>query len=191
VEELLSYVSFFYREKLTADAIRRVVLNFYSPSDIYQSKRSLIGQFLSLLSSCASVAERRNSVARAAHEAEIDDILNIFDVLDVQNVLFGKKFVASNLDNIPKYGPEEINLAAVVERQLRTEIRVTDMAAAVEQTWHYQHYRHRGYNPVGDRSTAEVRSFQFLRLCSYGSSEHCMQQIKYYEFQRQSSSWAA
>ena len=126
------YVSF-YRNKTNADAIRRTVLTFYSPNDTYQSKRTLKGQFSLLLSSCAFVAERRNSSTRAAHEAEVDDILNIFDVLDLQNILVNCKFVASNLDNIPKFGPEEVNLASIVERQLRTEATVTDMVSAVEQ----------------------------------------------------------
>ena len=106
VDELLSYVGF-YREKSSVDAMRRSVLNFYSPSDSCQSKRTLIGQLSSQLASCAFVAERRNSTARAAHEAEIDDILNTFDVLDLQNILVDRKFVTSNLDNLPKYGPEE------------------------------------------------------------------------------------
>jgi hypothetical protein len=132
VDELLSYVGF-HRNKSNADAIRRTVLTFYSPTDICQSKRILIGQFSSQLSTCTFVAERRNSSTRAAHEAEIDDILNIFDVLDLQNAPVDGKFVALNLDNIPKYGPEEINLASIVERQLRTEATVTDMTAAVEQ----------------------------------------------------------
>lgn len=132
VDELLSYVSF-YRNKCNVDALRRIILSFYSSSDICQSKKLLTGKFSPLLASCAFVAERRNSATRASHEAEIDDIINIFDILDLQGGLLSCKFVACNLDNLPKFGPEEINLAAVVERQLRTEATVTNMVAAVEQ----------------------------------------------------------
>lgn len=131
VDELLSYVAF-YRNKSSMDAIRRIVLNFYGPGDIAKSKRTLIGQFSAHLSLCSFIADRRNSTTRAAHEAEVDDILNILDIVDLGEDSAGAKFVASNLDNIPKYGPEETNLASIVERQLRTEVAVADMAAAVE-----------------------------------------------------------
>jgi len=66
------------------------------------------------------------------HEAQIDDILNMFDVVDLQDASVNGKFVASNLDKLPKNGPELINLASIVERQVRTEATVTDMATAIE-----------------------------------------------------------
>jgi len=37
------------------------------------------------------------------------------------------------LDNIPKYGPEEWNLAVVVERQLHAEATLKDMSSAIQQ----------------------------------------------------------
>jgi hypothetical protein len=66
------------------------------------------------------------------HEAEIDDFLDIVDVVDLHNAFVNGRCVASNLDNLPKYGPEEMNLASIVERQLRTETTVKDMATAIE-----------------------------------------------------------
>jgi len=132
IDELLSYVCY-YRDKCSVESLRRTVLSFYLPGDICQSKKVLIGQFSSQLGSCASTAERRNSAARASHEAEIDDIVSLCDVLDLQGCFAKCQFVARNLDNLPKFGPEELNLAAVVERQVRTEANVTDMAAAIDQ----------------------------------------------------------
>jgi hypothetical protein len=41
------------------------------------------------LGSCPFVAERRISSARSAHEAEVDDIINIFDILDTADALNG------------------------------------------------------------------------------------------------------
>jgi hypothetical protein len=132
LDELLSYVGF-YRNKSNVENLRRIVLTYFSPEDIGQAKRLIVGKFSSQLSSCAYIAERRNSSTRAAHEAEIEDIINIFDALDLQHAFTSCKFVASDLDKLPKYGPEEMNLACVVDRQLRTEASVKDMAAAVEQ----------------------------------------------------------
>ena len=42
-------------------------------------------------------------------------------------------FVSVNLDNLPKFGPEEFNLAAVVDRQVRNEAAIKDMSAAIGQ----------------------------------------------------------
>ena len=106
VDELLSYVGF-YRNRSNLDAIRRTVLSFYSSSDISQAKRTLVGKFSTQLETSVFVVERRNSSTRTAFEAELDDISNIFDVLDLQGSFVNCKFVAFNLENLPKYGPEE------------------------------------------------------------------------------------
>jgi hypothetical protein len=103
-----------------------------------QAKRSMVGKILSQLSACAFVDERRKSSARVAHEAEIDGILCISDVLDKQGALYNCKFVASTLyrtlPNIYRSMiPEEMNLASAVERQLHIEATVKGMSAAVEQ----------------------------------------------------------
>ena len=79
------------------------------------------------------VAERRNSTTRALHEAEIDDIVGIFNVLDMQNALRQHLFVSCNLDNLPKYGPEEINSAALAEKQARTEAAISSLASTVNK----------------------------------------------------------
>jgi hypothetical protein len=41
-------------------------------------------------------------------------------------------FAAVKLDNLPKVGPEEINVAYVVERQTRVESAINDIAATVQ-----------------------------------------------------------
>jgi hypothetical protein len=114
IDELLAYICFF-RNKSNAGALRRTVLSFFSPTDICCSKKLLVEKFTTLLSDCTHVAERRSSSTRAAHEAEIDDIINIIDILDLQSGFDRFKFVASNFDNLPKFGPEEINIAAIVD----------------------------------------------------------------------------
>ena len=56
----------------------------------------------------------------------------MYDLLDLKNELVGVIFVASNLDNLPKFGPEEFNLAAVVDRQVRADAAIKDMSAAID-----------------------------------------------------------
>jgi len=66
-----------------------------------------------------------------SHEAEIDDILNLIDILDLQSEFNRFKFVACNLDNFPKFGPKEINIAAVINRQAIVEASVQDISSRV------------------------------------------------------------
>jgi len=132
--ELLAYASF-YRDRANSEALRSTLLAFYSPDDISAAKKVVVSKFYQQLGSSMLTAERRNSATREAHEAEIEDIIGMFDLLDTSNVLSDHKFVAMKLDNLPKYGPEEINPAALVERQVRTEATVKDIAATVEQLY--------------------------------------------------------
>jgi hypothetical protein len=133
VNELLTYVSF-YRNQANPNALRRTVLSFYSPEDISQGKKIIIHKFQSFLKSCSLLSDRRNSSSRPAQEAEVDDIIGIFDILDqLDGVLSGVSFVAANLDSLPKFGPEELNLAAVVDRQVRTDSAIKDLSTTVQQ----------------------------------------------------------
>jgi hypothetical protein len=132
VNELLSYVRF-YRGKSNAGALRHTVLAFYMLTDISIAKKLLVLRFQPLLNGCTMTAERRNSTMHAEHEAELDDILGIFQVHDLQRALQGCLFVVSNLDKMLKFGPEELNLAAVDERQTRFEATVSGLSAEVAQ----------------------------------------------------------
>lgn len=132
IDELLAYVSY-YRNKSNVDSLRRCVLSFYPPIVINVSKKLLVEQFASQLPDCPFLAERRSSMTRAAHEAEIEDIINLIDILDSSGVFDRIKFVASDLDNFPKFGAEEINIAAVVERQVRVEASINDISLKVQE----------------------------------------------------------
>jgi len=127
--ELLSFVGF-YHNKSNVEALRRSVLSFFIPNDICQAKKLLSSKYATKLQPCQFSAERRNSSTRAAHEAEIDDIISKFDILDLKNGLDGVTFVASNLENL--FGPEEFNLAAVVNRQVRADAAIKDISAAID-----------------------------------------------------------
>ena len=59
----------FFRDRSTADALRTVVLDFYSPSEISEAKKVLIDTFQSDVGGCDFKAERRKSVTRSANDA--------------------------------------------------------------------------------------------------------------------------
>lgn len=131
LNELLSYVSY-YRDRANASAIQRVVSSFYSATEITASKKKLSLLFTTELLNCPLLVERRKSTSRSAHDAEIEDILGIFDLLDRTDSLNSMVFAAANFDRIPHYGPEEINICAVVDRQVRTDASIAQLTQAVE-----------------------------------------------------------
>jgi len=130
--DLLAYVHC-YRDNSNADALRRVVLNCFSSEDISSAKKLLCCEFQSVLASNMLLTERRSSASRPAHEAELDDIVGIFDALDAQNALRGYMFTVLNLLNVPKYGPEETNINVVVDRQVKTEASIAKLAENFDQ----------------------------------------------------------
>ena len=109
------------------------MLSFYSPDDVSQAKKIIVQKYQSSLKSCSLLSDRRNSSSRPAQEAEVDDIIGIFDTLDLLGVLNGVLFVAANVDLLPKSGPEELNLAAVVGRQVCVDSAIRCLTTSVQQ----------------------------------------------------------
>lgn len=131
VNELLSYVSY-YRDRANSSAIQRVVLSFYSPTEITAAKKILSSMFSAKLVNCPLLVERRKSSSRSAHDAEVEDIIGILDFLDRDDALGSTVFAAVDFDRVPHYGPEEINICAVVDRQVRADASIEQLTRAVE-----------------------------------------------------------
>ena len=128
VNEMLSYVNF-YRDNSSNDCIRKVVLAFYTAAEISDAKRHLLETFKEQLSDCQVRADRRNSSSRPAHEAEVDDVISIFELLDNTNVLQDYLFAAVNHERLPKYGPEEVNICSVVDRMSYLSTKLDKVSA--------------------------------------------------------------
>jgi hypothetical protein len=80
--ELLAYVNLF-RHRGSVDALKKVLSTFYSASDVFESKNMLLSIFSSCIPSDSPFkAKRVKSVTRIAHEAELDDIIGIFNLLN-------------------------------------------------------------------------------------------------------------
>ena len=75
--ELLSYVKF-YRDRASAENLRKLIISFYSARKINIAKKLLVTSFATNLTNCTLKAERRKSATREVYEAEIDDIIEIF-----------------------------------------------------------------------------------------------------------------
>jgi hypothetical protein len=71
-------------------------------------------------------------------EAEVDDIVDILNFLDLSGLLDDKRrgvvFAAVNWDRLPKYGPEDCNPCSLADRQLQLETNVAKLLSSVEQS---------------------------------------------------------
>jgi len=132
--ELLAYVAY-CRNNSTVNALIDVVSKHFSAADISEAKRLLVQEFQSAVDVGQFTAERRKSAVRSACDAEIDDILGILHSVDEDQslALDGYVFVASDFKQLPKFGPEELNVAAVVDRQATIEASVQQLTKTVQQ----------------------------------------------------------
>ena len=119
VNELLAY-SVHYRNCSNIANLKKIILNFYTAGEITAAKATLLTSFPSL-SDTPYQTGRRGSSSRPQHEAALDDIYGALEYLDTNDMLQSVRFVAANLDRLPKYGPEEINVCAVADKQRTLE----------------------------------------------------------------------
>jgi hypothetical protein len=131
--ELLAYVNH-YRDTATAANIHKVVLNYYSIAEINEAKKQLINAFNHAIPlDSAFRTERRKSSARSAQDAEVEDVIGLFDLLDRQHMLNNDiKFAAVAIDRIPKYGPEELNIATMIDKQIHLESVIAELELKID-----------------------------------------------------------
>jgi hypothetical protein len=120
IDELLTY-TIFYRNKCTAADLHKLIVHFYLPTEISMAKRTVMREYEIYLTGSQYVTSRRQTSTRSAHDAEADDILGMLESLDNLNVLDSVRFVAAHIDRLPKYGPNEINVCTVVDKQQQIE----------------------------------------------------------------------
>jgi len=135
VSELLSYVVF-HRDKVSTENLRKVLVYFYLPAEINAAKKLFVATYLSDLAECSLKTERRKSSSRMLHDIEVEDIIGIADYLDQRSKLDKVKFVAANLDRLPKYGPEEVNICTVADNQAVLDGKVAQLHDRVEELAH-------------------------------------------------------
>ena len=115
VNELLSYVAFYRnRASLRMYVSYSSVFTLRLKSTLLKRCQAAFGQ---LLSDCPLRVDRRKTATRVVCEVEVDDIIGIMDRLNRSAQLSLVTFAAVNHDRIPKYGPEELNICTIADRQ--------------------------------------------------------------------------
>ena len=131
INELLCYANH-HIDKSSAQAIWDAISNFYHPDEIKSAKSILWTVYSDIL---PDTHDRRNSVARPAHEKEVWDIIEavtkITEMSDIEN---GEPFmfVSCDLNRLPNHAPEEINIVSV-QRLFDIEKKIVTMEKVVEK----------------------------------------------------------
>jgi hypothetical protein len=132
IDELLTYVVH-YRDTCNSVDLHKLICHFYLPSEISASKAKVISEFGLQLSGCQHTTNRRDTSLRPAHDAEIADIIGMLELLDNLNVLGSVQFAAVSINRLPKYGPNEINVCSVVDRQVHIDKELIELKSALHQ----------------------------------------------------------
>ena len=112
VNELLTYAKH-YVNCSTIENIKKMIMNFYSESDIVQAKRLLWSE-TSGTKLLGKYPERKSTDNRPVSVAHINDIMEALKTLDSADKI--PDFVARDLDRLPDCQPEELNLLSLIGR---------------------------------------------------------------------------
>ena len=108
-------------------------MSFFTAAEIGEAKKTVIDTHHVSIGDNVFTTGRRDSATRPAHEAELDDIIGLFDLLDNRCRLCTVQFVAADFDRLPKFGPEELNFGAIVDRHQQLDAAVGKLSAEVEE----------------------------------------------------------
>ena len=132
INELLCYANH-HIDKSSAQAIWDAISNFYHPDEIKSAKSILWAVYSDIL---PDTHDRRDSVARPAHEKEVWDIIEaVTKVTEMSDIENGEPFmfVSCDLNRLPNHAPEEINIASVLQRLIDIEKKTVTMEKVVEK----------------------------------------------------------
>jgi len=133
VSELLSYISY-YRDRASTATLKNVAGSFYSAAEIAAAKKLLVNLFQAVAADTSFGVSRRDSSTRTLQEAELDDILSLFNVIDSKEMLDNVCFVSADLERIPHYSPEKTNMCSIADRQKQLEAEVDKLTASYQSS---------------------------------------------------------
>ena len=128
VNNILVYIQSYFNCS-SADNIKKVVCKFYTPEAIADAKTVFYTQLSKYL---GRRPNRLKSTSRDVHEADVIDIINGFQKLDRTENDVNVKFVAFNLENIPKYKPDETENDISVARISQNDQRIGAVEGRVD-----------------------------------------------------------
>ena len=122
--ELLAYILYYYSCS-SIECIKKSVLSFYTPEEIFEAKEQLWATNDGKIN--CSKHRRISTSTRAAHEADLNDIISVISDLDRQGDIYLGKYYAVNIGRIPKCAPEEYNTFAMIDRMHAVEIQIAEI----------------------------------------------------------------
>ena len=124
-DELLTYAQYHFKRCSKLKLLKTIMVTFTN-DDITLAKRKLFKIHKNDITPTVKEVRRKTNNKSLA-EAETDDILSIFTILDRKGLLGKVMFCAINIAKLPKYKPEEADMAAILERVEHLEIALMKM----------------------------------------------------------------
>ena len=106
------------RDRSTTDAIRNVLVRFYTPDEINSAKNELYDECFDVL---GVAPVHRDTAARGVHVIAAKEIVDGIRKVDAAEVKVRPQFAAIKLDRLPQYGPEELDLTSLAVRLREVE----------------------------------------------------------------------
>jgi len=120
--DLLSFINC-YQHKLDTSILRQAALSFFTPNEISEGKSLLVNEFDVCLPGEIGQfrAKRRNTPERQAHEAELDDILGLFNII-ISKRFTNCLFVVSDFTRLSTLTLNESGSGDIDPRQTNTKL---------------------------------------------------------------------
>ena len=122
INDLLTYIQH-YMKKSSIENLRKAVLRFFPEEEITEAK-TVLWDASGAGGPLGKMPIRTKSSARLAHEADLMDILTAMQKLDTEQLLVNVCFAHYNLDNVPKYAPEEADTSVYAAQISQHEQRL-------------------------------------------------------------------
>ena len=104
IDNVLAYIST-YIQRSSLIQLKLAVLGFFSESDISNAKQALYEKIPDLELEVSNIL-RHNSSSRTAKEAELDDVINIFQKIDQSSEINIPRILVEDITKLPPAAPE-------------------------------------------------------------------------------------
>ena len=127
INNLLAYVNT-YRKRSTTVKLINACLKFFLEEDIISAKVALYNDYNAAL---GTAPRRMGSYLKHKSEFNLEDILDAFAALDRKGITV--ICASSNVNDLPKFNPEELDLRSILERITTIENKLEDHASRLDE----------------------------------------------------------
>ena len=132
INNVLAYVNS-YRGASSRLKIHNVCIKYFSEEDLLTARTVLFEEYNEALSCLKYPAKRVGSKFKTRSVMNMEDIFEAFDTLDSKSI--SVICAASNIIDLPKYNPEEVELTSMLERIINIENKLEEHSSRLDENY--------------------------------------------------------